>query len=352
MEKKSDFSKKKMPKTKSAAIRYHLIDAALHNSHRRWPFEELLEHIADQLAEHRIADGISKRTLEGDITAMRASPPIGYGAPIKRKDKLIYYTDPSFSIQRSPLSDKDLAYLEQALEILQAFPGLPHSDQLMPLLDRLRGANRARQLRGVAAKRAIAFDQNPDLHGLKWLGPVYTAVLDQQPLMLTYQAFGQDQSETFAVHPYFLKQYNQRWFLLCHDDKLGVFNILGLERILNIEPSIRPFRPNTDIDLEAYHRDVVGITRSPEDQPQRVLLEFSAQRAPYILTKPLHHSQRLAQHLPDGRAQVELWLIPNFEFRARLLSHAGAVRVLEPARLREDLADLHRQALEVNKGEK
>lgn len=337
-----------MPRTKKVFIRHRLIDEALYDRHRKWRFKELLEHINQRLSEEGIMDGICQRTLEGDITSMRAAPPIGYSAPIVRSRGLIYYEDPHFSIRSTPLKGKELERLEQALKLLSAFPGLPHSNQLMPLLHRLAGADRARQLRSVAARKLIAFDQNPDLKGLEWLADIYTAVLDQQPLLLTYQAFGQDQSETFTVHPYFLKQYNQRWFLLCHDDKQDVFNILGLERILHIEPSIRPFRPNTDIDLEAYHRDVVGITRSPEDQPQRVLLEFSAQRAPYILTKPLHHSQRLVQRLPDGRAQVELWLIPNFEFRARLLSHAGAVRVLEPARLREDLADLHRQALEAH----
>lgn len=335
-----------MPKNKNAAYRYRLIDAALSNPGRRWRFEELVEHIAQRLWEDYRIDGISERAIVDDIRIMRAEPPMGYGAPILRRGGYISYTDRSFSIKALPLTEPELSRLREALHVLQEFPGLPHSEQLAPLLHKLSGGAEAAQLLGATTGRAIAFDHNQLLHGLEWLGPVYAAILQQYPLGLEYQAFGESEPEFFHIHPYFLKQFNQRWFLLAHHHEQDQFTILGIDRILAAKRASFSFRPNTEVDLEGYFEHVVGITRPADAVPQRILLEFSAQRAPYIITKPIHHSQRLAALLPDGRAQIELCLIPNFEFRAILLSHAGAVRVLEPTALREELAALHREGLE------
>jgi predicted DNA-binding transcriptional regulator YafY len=335
-----------MPQNKNAAYRYRLIDLALSNRYRKWRFEELQEFVSHHLREDHGIDSISERALVDDIRIMRADPPMGFAAPIKRAGGYVFYTDPDFRIQQQPpLTEEDLVRLQQALQVLQEFPGLPHYEQLLPLLCKLSGAAQADQLRHLAAGRAIAFDHNAGLFGLQWLGPIYTAILQQRALRLKYQAFGDPEPEEFSIHPYFLKQFNQRWFLLTHHHEQDDFTILGLERILAVLPTGLPYRPNTEIDFDGYFEHVVGITRSPDDVPQRILLEFSAQRAPYIITKPIHHSQRVVERLSDGGALIELFIIPNFEFRAILLSHAGAVRVLAPVSLREELAALHREGL-------
>lgn len=337
-----------MPINKNAAYRYRLIDEALCRRHKRWRFDELVEHIAQRVEEAGMSSqGVCRRTVETDISILRSDPPVGYAAPIVRKRGEIYYEDPAFTIGQPLLSEADLKRIQEALHVLRQFPGLPHADQLAALASKLVGAEAMGQLQATLAGRALSFEHNPRLAGLSWLSPIYSAILGSRVLRVQYQAFGSPEPETFDLSPYFLKQYNQRWFLLCHQHAQGDFTILGIERIQHLSDSPAPFVPNAraDLDPATYFQHVVGITRPSPAQPQHILLEFSAQRAPYILTKPLHPSQQLVALLPDGRAHLALCLIPNFELRAILLSHAGALRVLEPASLRQELAELHRQGL-------
>ena len=64
------------------------------------------------------------------------------------------------------------------------------------------------------------------------------------------------------------------------------------------------------------------------------MLRFSAHRLPYVLSKPMHESQR------NNRADegiIELEVVPNKEFYQRLLSFGSDVEVLEPQFVREEM---------------
>ena len=92
--------------------------------------------------------------------------------------------------------------------------------------------------------------------------------------------------------------------------------------------------PNTTLDFEEYFEDVIGVTKSANDIPVKISLRFSAHRLPYVLSKPMHESQR------NSRADegiIELELVPNKEFYQRLLSFGSDVEVLEPQFVREEM---------------
>src|SRR5690606_38229782 len=97
----------------------------------------------------------------------------------------------------------------------------------------------------------------------------------------------------------YLKQYNNRWFAfgLNADNQIATWN-LALDRIEAIEETNLKYR-QSETDWEDYFFDIVGVTRSEGAEIQEIKLNFSADVAPYVLTKPLHPSQK-HQHSLNG----------------------------------------------------
>ena len=71
--------------------------------------------------------------------------------------------------------------------------------------------------------------------------------------------------------------------------------------------------------------------------PTLIVLGVGAEQFPYILTKPLHHTQEVREILQDGNAIVSIKVKPNFELIQLLLSFGERVTVLEPDTLREEI---------------
>ena len=111
----------------------------------------------------------------------------------------------------------------------------------------------------------------------------------------------------------------------------------ALDRIVKFSRANVPFIPNTDIDFNEYFKDIVGVTL-PEDHPvaEEVLLKFDEARFPYVVNKPIHHSQEIEdeeQHI------IKLTVRPNKELEARIFSFGNQVEVLKPEWLRRQFAE-------------
>src|SRR6187431_3651732 len=106
-----------MPVNRNALIRFRTIDNCLRNRQRRWTLEDLIDACSEALYEYEGIDkGVSRRSIQMDIQAMR-SDKLGYNAPIIVLEKKYYtYEDPGYSITRIPLSDQDLTRMNEAVE--------------------------------------------------------------------------------------------------------------------------------------------------------------------------------------------------------------------------------------------
>ena len=84
---------------------------------------------------------------------------------------------------------------------------------------------------------------------------------------------------------------------------------------------------------------------------QKIEIKVSALHAPYILTKPLHNSQRLIKTNDDKSILIHLFLIENFEFERQLLGFGDGIEVLKPERLRNRMKYIIQKAFENYKDE-
>ena len=184
----------------------------------------------------------------------------------------------------------------------------------------------------------VSFDHNDLLKGTEFLGELIESALNHQPLNLLYRTFAGNE-RTAILHPYHIKQFNNRWFLIgLQEGSHGNYiTNKALDRIVKFSRANVPFIPNTDIDFNEYFKDIVGVTL-PEDHPvaEEVLLQFDEARFPYVVNKPIHPSQEVKD---EEQRIIKLMVRPNKELEARIFSYGNQVEVLKPEWLRRQIAE-------------
>ena len=325
-----------MSTNKHQFIRYQALDKCFANKGRRYFIDDLIEACNTALYEYTgdpMYDGsmpaVSRRTLYNDINFMKSEK--GWSAPIKRgiKNRKAYYQyeDSNFSINNQPLSQNEMEHLKEATLMLSRFKGLPSFEWVEDIITKLEFKF---DLNGGNSLDVIGFEQNEFLKGLDLLTPLFNYIVNKQCLKIEYRKFDGTQF-VWKVHPYYIKQYNSRWFLFVLDDERRRIMNLPLDRIESIEPIALEFI-QCDIDFSEYFDDVMGVT-IPSDKPvEEIHLKFTERRFFYVKTKPMHGSQRE----DTNECIVKLKLIPNKEFYSRLLSFGGDVEVLQPESVRQE----------------
>lgn len=327
-----------MASNKHAQIRYKVLDDCFSSFGRKFYFEDLLERCNDALRdiygeEH---SGIKTRTLRTDISYMRERAG-EYGVDIETIDDgngyYYRYTDPKFSIFKRGLNEDDLAQLKETIMMLQRFKGMPSLDWMSELVVKLEDKLK---LRGTP-NSVVGYEENPYYSGLDWFQDLFDAIINKTVLYIKYKTFSDEEFE-WTIHPYYLKEYNNRWFLLGLNDMNGSIYNIALDRIDDIEQVKKEYIP-TKINFEKYFDDVVGVTVLNKPK-EKIRLRFSEHRFPYVMTKALHKSQKI---IDVNERIIEIEVIPNNELEALILSFGKDVTVISPVSYKKRLSDIIQQ---------
>lgn len=328
---------------KLALIRYKTIDDCLRNRFRKWTLEDLIEKVADTLYElEGITSGVSKRTIQADIQLMR-SDKLGYNAPIVVKDRRFYaYEDPSFSITKVPINTADVDKMKEIVGVLKQFNAFNYFDEMSDMIARLENnLYKSTQQSG----NHIQLEGNKQTKGLEYIPQLYQAILNKRALLLEYKSFKAKDSQQNIYHPYLLKEYRNRWFLIVRARNRPFILNLALDRIERFqELPNEAFVPYDGIDLDRYYSDLIGVSKSEKDRAQKVVLEFDNEDAPYVMTKPLHHSQVVLQQ-GEKTTIIRIDVVLNFELEREILGFGECVKVLAPKRLRSKIKNRLKHAL-------
>jgi predicted DNA-binding transcriptional regulator YafY len=331
-----------MPVNRNALIRYTTIDKCLRNRYRKWTLEDLIDICSEALYEFEGIDkGVSKRTIQMDIQTMR-SEKLGYNAPIIVKDRKYYsYADPEYSITQLPLSGQDLDHLTDAIEILKQFQGFSHFKEMTGLIQKLENKIHTEQHQ---SRPIIHIDKNEELKGLQHLNGLYEAILKQKVLCINYQSFKAKKAQRVYFHPYLLKEFNNRWFLVGQKTKGDTIITFALDRIESFEPveNIK-FKMDDTFHPHSYYENIIGVTVNHGLVPRSIKLAINQENAPYVITKPIHWSQELIERNENGIV-ITIKLIPNFELERLLLGFGPGLEVLSPPSLRRKMGDLLKKA--------
>ncbi|MEK6477115.1 WYL domain-containing protein [Catalinimonas sp. 4WD22] len=305
---------------------------------------DLIEACSEALYEYEGRQvNVSRRTIQMDIQMMR-SDKLGYNAPIIVYDKKYYkYEDENYSITNIPLTEIDMQVLSESVEMLKQFKDFSLFAELKGIIQRLEDKVYTEKTHQSAV---IHLDKNDKLKGLEHLDALYQAIVKKLVLTITYQSFKAKRASNLRIHPFILKEYNNRWFLIGKTEADKPILTLALDRILHIGYDFHTTYLEESFDGDAYYKDTIGVTVMNPKALQKVVLKINKLNAPYVLTKPFHHSQQIVENAEDGSMTFSIAVHLNFELERLILGFGDAIEVLEPQRLRKRIKNKLEFALE------
>ncbi|MFC7345927.1 helix-turn-helix transcriptional regulator [Chryseobacterium zhengzhouense] len=321
-----------MSSNKNALIRYKTLDKCLKNKYRKYTLEDLIDECSEALFEFEGKESfVSKRTVQLDLQNMR-SEKFGYEAPIEVFERKYYrYSDPDYSIHNISVNESDLKAMNNAVQILKQFKDFSMFKEMNGVIQKLEDS-----IHSTNQKSIIHLDKNEQLKGLEHIDILYDAILNKKVLNITYKSFKARESDSYVVHPQLLKEFNNRWFLICFN-KDYAYN-LALDRMENIQIEENIEYIDKNLDGDEYFKDIVGVTVSPTMAPRNVVFFVDSSNAPYVKTKPFHASQEIVSENNEGTV-FKICVQLNYELERLLLGFGECLTVYKPKKLRMRLQE-------------
>lgn len=341
-----------MPANKNAETRYKILDQLLARRYGHYTSEDLCRLVNEKLEELG-QPAVKIRTIQGDLNYLQGEPfladiekypfnDVSQTNSSKTVRKTCYrYRDRSYSIYQQKMSEDEKQILGEAMKLLGQFDGLPN-------LERLEALRAGLDIK--PSRQIISFTKNP-LGDSSLLGEIFTAISQRQVLKVCHHTFSAPENrKDVTVHPYLLKEYNRRWYLIAASDDLGNILTLPLDRIEHVEPlPNRTYIPYNG-DINERFEDIIGVSLYDDRLLQTIFFWVSDHSKDYVLTKPLHESQRnirgereeelRRQHpmLDRGRF-FSIECIENYELIRELSSFGADLLVLSPDDIRQKVFD-------------
>lgn len=324
-----------MATNKHATIRYHALDKCFSNIGRKYFIKDLINACNDAIYDFTgKLQTVKRRQIFEDIKFMESEQ--GWAIPLDRirVGRRIYYrySEKNFSIKKQIINEMEANQLKETLLILNKFKGMPYFSWMEELLIRIESTFKFK----TNSNPIVGFDQNPYLIGLNYFTELFNAIYYKKVLSVSYRGFKQKKSTKICLHPYFLKQYNNRWFLFGLNEQTNSISNLAIDRIIDIEEKNYDYIENKTINFGEYFEDVVGVTVKENQLPVKILLQISNELFPYIERKPIHGSQKIKGKNIKG-VLVELLVQINYELIAQIFSFGEEIKVLEPKELKDIL---------------
>tara|TARA_B110000238_G_scaffold108959_1_gene118603 strand:- start:7993 stop:9027 length:1035 start_codon:yes stop_codon:yes gene_type:complete len=330
-----------MPQNKNFQKRITILDECFSIRTGQFTLDKLILTIASKLEI-----SVSRKTIQNDIKYIRETIeyencanidfddfPVFVPKLFDGKKTIFKYSNPSLALGNQLLSKTDQQQLGETLAILSRYSNRQDFFWLDELFPRIKSAF---NLVHEDYNGLISYQNNRDYSGQSWVGEIYNQLIRKKILIIEYKSFKEVDSKLRRIHPYHLKQYNNRWFLFGLEESenyTGITN-LALDRIINISETIHDIIPN-EVDWADYFDEMIGVSQPNEKKTIDVKLRFSAKRIPYVITKPIHGaSQRLDRNDPEMRTII-LNLLPNYEMYQAILAFGSDVEVLGPSEVIE-----------------
>jgi len=318
---------------KDYLTRKRVINECLTNRQKSYPmFEEIKQRCEDALDKP-----ISRSTIEKDFQSIEKE----YGVDIKysQRHKGYYYDDEHFSTENYGLTTEDLNSIEYGAALLYQYRNLPVLHQYSTAIDKILRTVRFRKtLNQQEFQDYIHLETVPETKGAEFLDKVLTAIKNWTVIDVIYHPYFSAESKQYTVHPYLLKEFHNRWYLVGMDSSDNYIKSLCLDRIDSIEHSIGATFKAAGFNTMDFYKHTIGII-APQNKSPLIKLAFSKEQVQYILTQPIHWSQKVIKETKDG-VVISVQIHPTYEFESLVLGWRDDVEVLSPRSFRNRIKDL------------
>lgn len=327
-----------MANLKNASIREMVIDRCLSDRKRKYSTKDIME-VCNRALEMKGYDTVtSLNTIRADMQAIE-NRWHAYGGEIVEersgRNKYYYYKKEGFSIYQAGLTEEELTKLNTTINLLGRFKGLPDFEWIAELTTRFKSSFMATS----NPNSFISFDESVEVEGKQHLSTLFDAIYQKQVLRIWYRPFGQEEGTERTIHPYFLKEYNNRWFLFGLDKEYDDISTLALDRIVTMVCTDEAYLENESWDFNHYFDNVIGVSVDMAKPVLPIKIWVSETQYNYLRTKPLHQSQKLLEARGDGSKVIQIEVKENFELYQKLLSLGENAVVISPATVRQSMQE-------------
>ncbi|KPK83076.1 MAG: hypothetical protein AMS27_13350 [Bacteroides sp. SM23_62_1] len=320
-----------MAKNKNALIRYRVINRCLID-YKICTKEQLIDACEDALDIRPLGE----RTIDKDIYDMRNDNGLAYYAPIKydRNQGGYYYDDPDYSIDNLPLKADEIEALTFASTLLNQFRNTGIFSQFSGAVQKIVDAVNIQKANiQLPQYDFIDFERVPFVKGSEFLQPIIETIKNKQVVLIHYQSFDRDSPVEHTIHPYLLKEYRNRWYVIGLHEKYREIRTFGLDRMVSVEPARVPFI-DKQFNARDYFKNTIGVI-SPQGPPPEIRFAVRKRQAQYLITQPLHESQEIINE-EDDEVIFKLVVHPTYELITLLMGYREELRILEPENVKKD----------------
>lgn len=329
-----------MPQIKNAQLRFRIIDKALRNKFSPFPNkEDLRQKCEDALFGTTSGEHISDSTIEKDLFNMR----IDHDAPIKysKREKGYFYDDENYSIDDIPLTADDMEAIDFAAKTLLQFRDVDIFKQFGNAIDKIVGRVEVTQ---DNTEEFIQFEKALSDKGNEFISPLLEAIKQSLWVKFSYASFVTGVEKQRKVLPLLLKEYRNRWYLISFDSDKSDFITYALDRLKDLELTSETGKKPSEFNADNFFEHAIGIT-SGNTEPQKVLLEVQPIAAKYMISQPIHSSQKVVKE-SSKNVKIEFFVNVSEEFIRELMSYGGDAKVISPISLKNEMKNRAKKILE------
>ena len=175
---------------------------------------------------------------------------------------------------------------------------------------------------------------------------ILEAIDKKKGIECEYYSFNKQSHKHHVLIPYFLRTWEQRWYLVAEpDNHHHGQSVFALERMDDIKLTNEKMLPSSDIDIEDYFDGCFGINHSDDQKPEIIRIKAINTQAEYINALPIHESQKVIE-TTDEWTIFEYRMVPCYNLYQKLLWYREKIEVLYPVSVREEMKEILRKMVE------
>ncbi|MDE7418724.1 MAG: WYL domain-containing protein [Muribaculaceae bacterium] len=268
-------------------------------------------------------------------------PSSGVGRKITRYG----YEDSKFSLFHDDISLDDKLLIREILGIFQ----LKGIDSLTPfvMFDINYGKDVPKNYSPI-----LSFTKDPSEKKISTrLNTLLTSIREKKVIRFKMNdRFDDSKITKHIVHPWYLREYNRRWYLFGWEGN----NIehYALDRMSRISKDVNGTYKCANISIDKILEDVIGINFKKDDKPEDIIFWVSNKSSNFVLSKPMHKTMAKIDYeevrkvvpedvlytLPQKTGVfIKMKCIINYELRREMMSFREELIVLAPNKLRDEI---------------
>ncbi|MGJ1204355.1 helix-turn-helix transcriptional regulator [Sphingobacterium lactis] len=181
--------------------------------------------------------------------------------------------------------------------------------------------------------------------GTENIPTILKAIKNEKIINFSYKKFYENYEEQRKVKPLFVKESNNRWYIVGYDLKKLELRVFGIDRIQEITLG-KNFKVPLEIEeIQKLFDHCFGIILPKKnDFLEEVVLSYTGFQGQYIKTMPLHHTQKIVKE-NDDEIRIKIHIYVTQDFIMEILSAGASVSVISPRSLRDRITTEYKKAL-------